>query len=108
MIKIEIPLKKNPNSMHRKMAGIKWMKYTTTDRHQKIVSSVKMRELLVDKLAGYEGEIAIHYYNEINTTPLFSMEIKPNNYSSMTKLIQRIEREYLSRKMRFIWLYMPS
>ena len=57
---------------------------------------------------GYEGEIAIHYYNEINTTPLFSMEIKPNNYSSITTLIQRIEREYLSRKMRFIWLYMPS
>ena len=108
MIKIEIPLKKNPNSMQRKMAGITWMRYTTIDRHQTIVSSAKLRELLVDKLAGYEGEIAIHNYNEISTTPLFSMEIKPNNYSSMTKLIQRIEREYLRRKMGFIWLSISS
>ncbi|MDG2227308.1 MAG: hypothetical protein P8L20_06200 [Flavobacteriales bacterium] len=95
MIKIEIPLKKNPNSMQRKMAGIAWMRYTSIAGHQKIVSSAKLRELLLDKLEDYEGEIAIHNYNELSTTPLFSMEINPNNYSSMTKLIQRIEREYL-------------
>ena len=46
MIKIEIPLKKNPNSMQRKMAGITWMRYIAIERNQKIISSVKLRNTI--------------------------------------------------------------
>ena len=104
MIKIEIPLKANPNSVQRRMAGNRMMRNRILDRNKKIVDPTKLKKVLIDALKDYEGKIAIHDGDGKHRPPLFSLEIKPNSYPSMAKLIQYIEREYLKRKMSFVWI----
>lgn len=104
MIKIEIPLKANPNSVQRRMAGNIMMRNRILDGNKKIVDLTKLKEVLLDALKDYEGKIAIHEEDGQHRPPLFSLEIKPDNYSSVANLIHHIEREYLRRKMSFVWI----
>ena len=104
MIKLDIPLKTNPNSVQRRMAGNRMMRNRILDRNKKKVDPTKLKKVLIDALKDYEGKIAIHDGDGQHRPPLFSLEIQPNSYPSMAKLIQYIEREYLRRKMSFVWL----
>ena len=86
------------------MAGNRMMRNRILDRNKKIVDPTKLKKVLIDVLKDYEGKIAIHDEDGQNRNTLFSLEIKPNNYPSMAKLIQYIEREYLRRKMSVFWI----
>ena len=75
------------------------MRNRILDRNKKKVDPTKLKKVLIDALKDYEGKIAIHDEDGQHRPPLFSLEIKPNNYPSMAKLIRHIEREYLRRKI---------
>ena len=59
-MKIELPLKANPHSSHRRMAGNPMLRSRVIERHKKVVNGSKLKLVLKDSLGDATGEIKIY------------------------------------------------
>ena len=105
MIKIEIPLKRKPNSGQRRMAGSKMMRNAIIDRHQKVVDTSKLKVIIVKLIKDNTEILEIHKSEPNNSSLMLSINLNENSPEyNAREIISVVSRKYVRFKFRSFWI----